>query len=414
MKLKINDPDYGDMELDIDHDTADLVDKDSIVVFRNKDVKFTLAQEEGSEPSLYAVMFLEQGEYERNYDQLDWEYNWPCEVAFVPADAHRFGAHYGENVSASSHWDEDDFFYDKDEDVESHVNALTDKLARILRDSDLTESKDGYYWVMRNSISPDELSNMLDLHKGECVYFNACKHWCYEIRGEGAEQNDPLLTFVCNLSDLITLAAENLDKDVFWNADDYMHHTFVPCHCGDSDVQGMSVYEYAEAVASVFLNSHKALFEKLINTPIEGSPQRELPSWAWGYLDVTDHSGCVWHWAGTGYFDRWDSSANAGVLYYCPKDIKDAIASGVSEDDIKKCVKQSLNLALHMMDDFDSPNICNVIHYNVLGKPIEDCGRITENYGWQYDNDMKDNIECILRGGKLEKVEFTIVHTAQR
>lgn len=409
MKLKINDPDYGDMELEIDHDTADLVYKDSIVVFRNKDAKSTLAQEKGKDTHLYSVMFLEQGEYDRNYDQLDWEFNWPCEVAFVPAYKHRFGAHYGDNVSASSHWGEDDFFKDEAEAIENIVRALSDEIYITLRDSDMTDSV-AHGWVMKGCISKDGLRNMLDFDKGKCVYFDADKYWGYKVLDAGAEQNNPLLTFVCDVSDLIMLAAENLDKDVEWyTGDDSMRHTFVPFGSGDSHVCNMDVVNYAEAVASAFLYSHQDLLKKLLNTPIEGSPQREIPAWAWGYLDVTEHSGCVWHWAGTGYFDRWDSSSNAGVLYYCPKDIKDAIASGVKEDDIKKHVKQSLDLALHMLDDLASPNICNVIHYNVLGNPVADNDKITECCGWQYDRDMKENIESMLRGGELEKVEFTII-----
>lgn len=413
MKLKINDPDYGDMELEINHDTSDLVYKDSIVVFRNKDVKFTLAQEEGNAPHLYTVMFLEQGEYERNYDQFDWEWNWPCEVAFVPCDNHRFGARYGDNVSDSSHWDEEDFFEDKYDVIENYVRALSDEIYVTLNASDMTERGE-YCMVMRDSISQDELESMLNFYKGKCVYFNASKYWDYKVLNAGAEQNNPLLTFVCDVADLITLAAENLDKDVNWNAEDYMHHAFVPSGSGDSKVPGMWASDYTEAVASVFLYRHKDMFEKLINTPLEGSPQREIPSWAWGYLDVTDHSGCTWRWAGTGYFDKWDSSGNAGVLYYCPQDIKDSIAAGVSEEDIKKYVEQSLDLALHMMDDYDSPNICNVICYDILGNPIEDDDKIIQCYGWQYDEDMKDNTERMLRGDKLEKVDFTIVHAARR
>lgn len=88
--------------------------KNHLRVFRKKDAQFTLEQNPGEEQPLFLVCFLEDGEWDVNYDHNDWECNWPGYVGFVTC-ARNTSNYSGDMVKEG--WTFKDFYAEEEDNT---------------------------------------------------------------------------------------------------------------------------------------------------------------------------------------------------------------------------------------------------------------------------------------------------------
>lgn len=412
MKVKVHDRDFGDMILDVVCE-----DKKHLHILRRKDVQFTLEQDPGNEQCLFVACCLEDGEWDKNYSQFDWEMDWPCDVGFVTRVRNRRNIS-GENVYETWEWSDFDTDDTEEANAETICSSLYDCLMTLVRHACALRKREDYSYITAPEMVDEEaFASLVEENTGRWITFDKST-LCFRI-SDSREEDDRNVPFAC-AADILKDVRAKLCEYIDYEYDDELGFTFAvftqePSYRA-TPVSGCLLTEFVSGYTEFLLyrTGHREQVMEWRKLPKPDSPYAKLPEYAIAELDLYSHSGDSWSYHGCGMQCRWDTSSYAGILYFEP----DALASlreVCTEEEVREIVKRDFDLTLHLLSD-DTPDLFSAYAYSTLGKLMHD-GDTIERYSIFYDSfkerddKFREGLECYL-DDKYEEVEFEIVEEA--
>lgn len=378
MKIKVNDKVFGDMVFDIDCD-----DRKHLRVLRNKAITDkSYAQDNPNQP-LYIIHFLEEGEYGKNWDDDDWRCEWPVYVGFVTRV--RGSADFsGDGVKEG--WDWSDFDVDDDAKVDDINAGLQNCLGPLIKDSGLARPDNLCYIAAPDEVQEEKFNRALRENANNGIMFYKRT---LEFGIDRADKvNDDVMFFAP-----VNATLEHIRSLLDWHVVSDDPPRFVKAEEAgtyDFSVTHFLTHEFSDIYAAFMLrgDDEKAkVLQEMVKLPVPGSPYAELPEYAIAHLDLYRHSGDAWSYAGCGMQCRWDTSHDAGILYFDPDFLKECLKV-TPEDEVRKGVKADFDIALHLLSE-DVPDAVRELTVYADGKVVDN----HEEYGECYTHIFYDSYD---------------------
>lgn len=416
MNIKVSDKEFGDIILDVNCEDAR-----HLRILRRKDTKFTLEQNPGKEDALFIACYLEDGEWEKNYDQLDWECAWPQAVGFVTRDRHTRDC-LGEAVTEQWKWKDFDNSDREDNNADELRYNLTECLYKLIRDvSCLYRTPDTFYRYMTYPDNVDQAS--FDLAVDKYNDYNIVLdtyNLFFRLVHKDKIVNDDNTIIYAQASEALKHIRSILGKYVVKLEPEEGSWTFIEKDeaVGHDDwlfagqVSEHGLYSFCEIYAEWMLRStdeKSKLYWHLLEQPSPGTPYAILPDYAIAELDLYRHSGDAWSYSGCGMQCQWDTSHAAGLLYYDPTALK-KLLKAYPEEKVKSIVQQDFDLTLHLLSE-DVPDVYCEMAYNTLGEAGDDDTMYIDRIYYDSFTDRDNQFENLVKANfdKWEQIEFTVI-----